>query len=289
MTHPNTSRRQFLTHSAAASLALALPRIAHATPPPPSAFGVQLYTVRTLLQDHPADVLAAIRAIGYRSVETYGGQYSLTAPQLRALISDAGLAIPSAHFRYEDFDSRFDYAAELGARNIVCGMAPKSIADSADGFKRAADQYNLWGEKARKANLRFAFHNHNSDFQNFNGHTGIDILLANTDPALVQWQIDCYWVAEAGLDPLTLMRQHSTRIQTLHVKDRKPGFPPSTILDHNAQHFTEVGKGTLDWKSIWDYASSIGVRYFFIEQDTTEIPPLDSLRTSYTNLKRILT
>ncbi len=282
------TRREFLGRSAAAIAALSLTSAAHAGPPPANAFGVQLYTVSKDVLDSPQSVLAAIRKIGYRSVETFAGQYAHhSAKELRALIVDAGLIVPSAHFSYGELGKRFEYAKELGVEYVVCGAESKAVSDSLDGFKRAADQYNIWGEQAKKLGLRFAFHNHNFEFKSFDGVTGFDTLMQRTDPHLVQWQIDCYWVAQAGLDPAALIRRYRNRVQTLHVKDRKPGFAPSTVNGHDAQHFTEVGTGTIDWKAVWHAARSAHVPYFFVEQDTTEIPPLESLKISFDNLKRL--
>lgn len=283
------TRREFLSQSAAAIAALGIPSTARAAAPPSNSFGVQLYTVRKQILAAPQPVLAAIQKIGYRSVETFAAQYHNTsAKDLRSMITDAGLTLPSAHFSYDDISTRFDYAAELGVKYVVCGSEARSLTDSLDGFKRAAEQYNLWGEQARKVGLQFAFHNHNIEFQSFNGVTGLDTLLKHTEPRNVHWQIDCYWVTQAGFDPVDLMRRYRKRLQTLHVKDRKPGFPPSTNTGPGSQHFTEAGGGTINWEAIWRVAETAHIPYFFVEQDTTEIPPLDSLKISYDNLKRIL-
>ena len=282
------TRRSFVCRSAVSLAALALSPDAQASPAPDSAFGLQLYTVRKEIQADPAGVLAAVRKIGYRAVETFGGQYTMSAKELRKLITDAGLTVPSTHFTYTDLSDKFDYAKELGARYIDVGAPPFSIATSADGFKQIAAQYNQWGEKAVQYGLSFGFHNHNVEFNRFDGLTGLEILMRDTDPKLVKWQMDCYWVTEAGFDPLTLLRQYRSRIQTLHFKDRKKGFPTSTTIGKAAQHFTEVGAGTIDWKAIWNVAQAAGIPYFFVEQDTTEIPALDSVKISYDNLKRLL-
>lgn len=283
------TRRQFLRNTSAAAVGVGLGASAFAEAAPMSAFGVQLYTARKEVMADTAKTLKAIRQIGYRCVETFAAEYkSTSAKDLRNMITDAGLALPSAHFGYNEMAERLDYAKELGVRYAVVGSTPVNVANSADGFKQAAHQYNQWGEQARKLGMRFAFHNHNSEFQSFDGRTGLDILLAETDPNLVQWQMDCYWATEAGFDPLKLIRQHGSRLQSLHFKDRKPGFPASVVLGKNAQHFTEVGSGTIHWRAIWNAASAIGIQYFFVEQDTTEIPPLDSLKVSFNNLKRLL-
>ncbi len=281
------TRRKFLTAATAGLAAVAVKPLAFAEKPWPP-LGVQLYTVRQLAQTDLPNVLAAIRKIGYRTVETYVAQYKMTAADLRKAILDSGLSVPSGHFGYAGFDTKYDYAKELGLKFMICSSVPESLGSSADGFKRAADQYNAWGEKARKMGMQFAFHNHNSEFQTYDGKTGIEVLLERTDPHLVQWQMDCYWVAQAGSDPVAMLHKYAQRITTLHLKDRKPGAQPTLETGSGSQHFTEVGTGTLDWKKILPLARKQSVRYMFVEQDTTELPPLESLQVSYANLQKLM-
>lgn len=250
--------------------------------------GVQLYTVRNLVGDDFPGTLAAIRKIGYTHAETYVAEYKMSAKDLRKAIVDAGLQVPSAHFGYNDFDARLDYCKELGAECAVCSMVPLTIANSADGYKRGADQYNIWGAKAKSMGMKFGFHNHNVEFQQYDGKPGLEILLENTDPATVQWQMDCYWVAQAGHDPVAMFRKYGKRIQSLHVKDRKPNATVTLETGARSAFFTEVGNGTLDWKSILHLANEDRVPYLFVEQDQTERPPLESLKISYANLRRLL-
>jgi sugar phosphate isomerase/epimerase len=281
------TRREFVQNAAAgaATLALAPTALAKKSDRP---VGVQLYTVRTVLQNDVPGTLAAIRKIGYRTVETFVAEYKMSAKDLRQAILDAGLEAPSAHFAYNDFGTRFDYAKELGVECVVCSSVPGNMADSADGFKRAAEQYNQWGDQAKKLGLKFGFHNHNIEFREFDGKTGIDTLLGNTDPALVQWQMDCYWVAQAGHDPVEMLRKHGKRMQSLHLKDRKPNSPTTTNTGPGSQFFTEVGDGTLDWPSIFRLAVHLNIPNMYVEQDQTDKPPLESLQISYTNIEKYL-
>jgi sugar phosphate isomerase/epimerase len=281
------SRRDFLAGAGAGVAAFALTRRAFGkkTDRP---LGVQLYTVRSLVDKDFPGTLAAIRKIGYRTVETYVAEYKMAAKDLRQAILDAGLTAPSGHFAYNDFGTRLDYAKELGLECVVCSSVPGTVGNSADGFKRAADQYNAWGEQAKKMGLRFGFHNHNTEFKDFGGVTGVDILLRNTDPALVWWQMDCYWVAQAGFDPVEMLKKHGKRMQSLHLKDRKPNFPTSTDTGPSSAHFTEVGTGTLDWTTILRLAGQDHIPNMYVEQDQTELPPLESLQISYTNLVKFL-
>jgi sugar phosphate isomerase/epimerase len=281
------NRRSFLVAGAAAVATSSLSRVAFAAAPPPQAFGLQLYTVRKDIQEDTPGVLAAVRKIGYRSVETFAAQYSRPAKELRQMIIDADLLLPSTHFGYADLGQKFDYAKELGAEYIVVGAPPFQKANSADAFKEFAAQYNQWGEEAVKYGMEFGFHNHNIEFQSFDGVTGLEILMKETDPKLVKWQMDCYWVVQGGEDPIAMIHKYGSRLQTFHFKDRKPGAPVSA-KPGAPTYFTEVGTGTIDSKTIWDAASAFHIPYFFVEQDKTEIPPLESIKISYDNLKKTL-
>jgi sugar phosphate isomerase/epimerase len=281
------TRREFVGTAAAGVAAMAVA---------PAAFGkkadqplgVQLYTVRSIIQNDLPGTLAAIRKIGYRTVETFVAEYKMPAKELRQAILDAGLTVPSAHFGYNDFGTRFDYAKDLGVECVVCSSIPPTIANSADGYKKAADQYNAWGEQSQSMGLRFGFHNHNMEFKDYGGVTGFDVLMKNTDPALVQWQMDCYWVVQAGHDPIEMLHKYGKRMQSLHLKDRKPNVPTSTDTGAASAHFTEVGTGTLDWVAILKLAEKNHIPNMYVEQDQVERPPLESLQISFTNLEKFL-
>jgi sugar phosphate isomerase/epimerase len=281
------TRRRFVGNLAAGVGAMAFERATYAKAAA-RPIGVQLYTVRSLVQNDLAGTLQAIRKIGYENVETFVAEYKMSARDLRQAILDAGLTVPSAHFGYNDFESRFDYAKELGAECIVCSMIPATIANSADGYKRGAEQYNKWGERAKGMGLRFGFHNHNVEFQEYGSVTGFDVLMRYTDPALVEWQMDCYWVAQAGHDPVAMLRRYGHRIQSLHLKDRKPNVTTSLNTGPAAAHFTEVGEGTLDWPTIFRLAEGDHIRWMFVEQDQTDRPPLESLQISYRNIMKLM-
>lgn len=252
----------------------------------PIPLGVQLYTVRKQAQNLPR-LLDQIHDIGYQEVETYAGLYTSSADALRHMIRGAGLRAPSGHFSYNDLDSRFNYAKELGVDWMVCSAISPSLWGSPDGFRTAAKQFNDWGRRAKEMGMRFAFHNHDYEFRPWNGRTGYDILLAETDPELVFFQMDCYWVAQAGHDPLRLMRRMGPRVKMLHLKDRLPGFPSSFTMDETSAHFTEVGSGNLDWKAILAEGERLGVEHYFVEQDRTPGNPMASIRKSFRYLRSI--
>lgn len=280
-----TSRREFLVSTVVAAGGASLAAVAGERRKP---LGAQLYTVREQAARDLPGVLSAIHKIGYTQVETFSSLYTRPAPELKQMIRDHGLTLPSGHFDYDGFESKIDYAAALGLDYMICPILPPEMWNSLDGFKQAAAQFNAWGAKVKSRGMRFAFHNHNYEFRSFGAATGFDVLMSQTDPDLMALEMDCYWVAEAGLDPLRLFESLGTRIQLLHLKDRLAGFPYSQELNQQAMHFAPVGMGTLDWAAIIRAARVNRVRYMYVEQDSGDLPPLEELKISYKFLQPLL-
>jgi sugar phosphate isomerase/epimerase len=282
-----TTRREFLRISAACLASISAGALSFQAASESRSYGVQLYTVRKEAESSLPRVLQQIRTIGYSEVETYWNVYTHPANELRAMILDAGLKVPSGHFDYDGFASKFDYAKELGVDFMVCPMLPKSMQNAVSDFQRAADQFNQWGERAKTMGMSLGFHNHNYEFRRMGQTTGFDTLVKRTDPDLVCFEMDCYWITQAGLDPVAMMRKLGRRVRLLHLKDRKPGFPASQQLDKSAEHFTEVGNGSIHWKSILAAAQRHQIGHMFVEQDESDRSPMESLRISYANLEKM--
>jgi sugar phosphate isomerase/epimerase len=294
------SRRQFLARGAtgvvAAGCLSAGTRRADADPlglP----IGLQLYTVREQIGKDFDGTLKQVAAIGYQEVELYSF-FDRKASAIRQSLDSAGLRCVSAHYPAAaletDLGAKIDYAKELGLKFMVCpfpGIAdrerlkpqPKgpSFPDSLtlDDWKWNADLFNKVGEQAKKAGLEFAYHNHHLEFRKYDGVTAFDELLRRTDPSFVTFELDCGWVKVAGEDPAAFIAKHSGRIALLHVKDVKAGFAPSTRF--GPVPFTEVGSGSIDWKNVFEAAKQAGVKRYYVEQDTTERPPLEAIKISY--------
>ncbi|HUY81533.1 MAG TPA: TIM barrel protein [Acidobacteriaceae bacterium] len=282
-----TSRRDFLKSSAIAACALALNRnrlwALEEFP-----IGVQLYTVRHVAEKNLPKALAEISKIGYTEIETYAGSYVFPATQLEYMIHQVGLVAPSGHFNYDTLIKQLPYASQLGLKWVVCPMIPHSMW-TLEGFRAAAKQFNEFGKRAKDVGLRFAFHNHDYEFADYGGgKTGYEILVAETDPELVSFELDCYWAVQAGHDPLTMLRTMGRRIRMLHLKDRKAGFPISYNTGPSSAHFLPVGQGSIDWKPILAEAERLQVEHYFVEQDDTYGHPFKSIHESYKNLRKML-
>ena len=278
------TRRNFLKSSAAALPVLAFHNNVWAAKHIP--LGVQLYTVRGLAEQDLPGTLKQVRAIGYNEIEAYGGSYTHSGEQLRQIVLDAGLRVPSGHFDYDSLPGKFDYAKQLGLKWVVCPMIPQRMWTQ-DGFRTAAKQFNEFGKRAQDDGMRFAFHNHDYEFADYGGRTGYDVLVSETDPSLVFFEMDCYWIAQAGHDPLKMMHRLGKRLRMLHLKDRKAGFPSSDDMGLSSTHFAPVGEGAIQWKPILDMAESLGVEHYFVEQDNTYGHPIESIRSSYRYLRTL--
>jgi sugar phosphate isomerase/epimerase len=281
------TRRDFLQFSAAGLGTLALSKFAFGKLKP-FPVGVQLYTVREQAEKDLGATLAHIAMIGYNEVETYWNVYTHPADKLRKMIVDNGLSVHSGHFDYDGLATKFDYAKELGLQYMICPMLPKDMWTSADGFKKAADQFNKWGEQVKAMGMQFGFHNHNYEFQKFGNTTGFEILTKEADARLVCLEMDCYWITQSGNDPVAMLKKYGSRIQLLHLKDRKAGFPTTQMLGPDAEHMTEVGSGTINWTAVLETAEQTGVKHYFVERDNGDLTPFESLRVSYQYLSELL-
>ncbi|HET7100847.1 MAG TPA: sugar phosphate isomerase/epimerase, partial [Terriglobia bacterium] len=166
--------------------------------------GLQLYTVRKQLDEDFAGTLRKVAAVGYPQVQ-FSGFHNQPVPKIKQLIDQLGLKTAAGHFGYDLFKSNLsqvtDDANTLGMSYAVLSSVPDSYRHSMDGYKRAAEFFNKTGEGCKKAGLHFGYHNHNLDFEKFGNTIALDLMLKSTDPALVTFELDCFWVTRAGYDP----------------------------------------------------------------------------------------
>jgi sugar phosphate isomerase/epimerase len=252
--------------------------------------GLQLYTVREELQKDVPGTLKKVAAIGYKEVEIYD-LYGMSPNQFTKMLKDNGLTAISGHYMLKDEKTHWEksvaQARELGLKYMVHAILEPEERKSFDDYKRLVDVFNKVAEQTHKAGMQFCYHNHDFEFKKYDGITVYDYLFQHLDPKLVQFEMDCFWVTHAGQDPVALMKQHPGRFPLLHIKDLKAGISPSTEFDARMGLFTEVGKGTIDWKRIFLAAPQGGMKHFFVEQDYCEIPPLESIKVSYEYLHQL--
>ena len=279
------SRRRFLmksTQLGAAALALTwLPRRAFSNPLG-RPVGIQLYTVNVAMQDDPAGTLRKLREIGFGEVESAGfGKRS--AKQFRQLLDDAGLACPSAHLQFDinNLGPTFEDAHALGAAYAASGSLPAPAGSSGsaaassrrsmslDEAKHTAEFVNRVGAAAKRAGLQYVYHNHDFEFADQGGGAiGYDVLLRETDPELVKFEIDCGWMIFAGHDPIDYFTKYPHRFPMIHVKDFLPARDKSAAAGGATEMLgAELGRGVVDYKPIFAAAKKAGLQHYFVEQE----------------------
>jgi len=240
-----------------------------------SPLGAQLYTVRGELARDLAGTLARVAAIGYREVE-FAGYFGRSAAQVRNALEGAGLASPSAHVPAETLGERWpaalDEAGRVGHRWLVVPSLPSAMRSTLAQVRATAERFNRAGEEARLAGLRFAFHNHDEELVPVEGRVPLEVLFEETDPALVDFQLDVFWVVEGGGDPLAFLDRWPERVPFLHLKDRT-----------RDGRMVDVGAGAIDWPAVLSRPYPGGARHLYVEHD--EPPePFTSLRASWVYL-----
>jgi sugar phosphate isomerase/epimerase len=299
------SRRTFLARgSAAAVAATSLAQRGWATPAG-KPLGIQLYMVGTELSADLKGTLTKIRAIGYEHVESYSLAH-LTATEFRKALDDAGLKCHSSHLNLnlDDLGPAFANANALGAsyavssilqpdnKTVVMTEAVSKLSKlTLDDFKKMAAEANHVGQKAKEAGLQYAYHNHNFEFKDQgNGQIGYDLLLQETDPELVKFELDCGWMSVGGRSPIEYFKKYPDRYRLFHAKDFVSLETSNSTDSGKRPAITEVGSGKIDWRSIIAAAKAAGVEFYYVDHD----PPFkgktafDAAKIDYDYLQPLL-
>ena len=257
--------------------------------PKPSAnhIGLQLYTVRDQLEKDFDGTLAKVAQIGYTNME-FAGYYNRTPEQVRATLDRLGLVSTSSHIganlMRQDAAAQIRAAKIIGQEYITLPSYPFARDGGIDAWKKGAAEFNQWGAMCRDAGIRLAYHNHAPEFAKVEGGpTGYDVLMRETDPSLVDFEMDLYWTAYADQDPLALFAKYPGRFAMWHVKDLQ--------VTGTTKGMTPVGLGSLDFKNYFAHARESGLKHFFVEHDTAANFPggsLASVQASFSNLHGML-
>jgi sugar phosphate isomerase/epimerase len=281
-----TSRREFLQTT---MLGATLSAAAHGKQL--RTVGVQLYTVRTVLPQKPAEVLGAIDEIGYQEVEaTYAGLDAiwpaLTATRLKpvSIHLDSTLITKG---KDEDIARTFGELRHRGFSYAVFPYLPPAERGGLDVIRVVADKLNRAGEKAKAAGLTFCYHNHAFEFEPMEGTTPFQVMMDHTDKKLVGLEMDVFWVSVAGHDPAELLGKLAGRVPLLHLKDKERDTPVMYKESVPKTAFKEVGHGAIDWPKVLNAAESAGVSHYFVEQDQTPGDPVESLKQSFAYLSKL--
>jgi sugar phosphate isomerase/epimerase len=296
MPYSRIPRREFLRNATALAGLAAAVMNSHAASKPRYRMGLQLYTVRDPMAKDAVGTLKQAAALGYRNFETYGlepdtlSYYDMPAPVFRKVLDDQGLVTTTGHYDLHRYlaqppatmaayvDRCVEGALALGQKYITWAWLDPQSRDL-ESFKRVAERLNLMGAQVARAGLKAAYHNHDFEFIPQGGEIGYDIILRETDPALVKLQLDLFWVAHSSArTPRELFELAPGRFVMWHVKD----------MD-KAKRYTELGNGVIDFTRIMPDAALAGLEEYFVEQgDNFSVSPMKSIETSAGYVKQHL-
>ena len=283
--------------------------------------GIQLFSLPRLLEKDVRAGIELLAQMGYEEVELYGpfpfsaesarerwaavtpmlgfsgsGYFGLSASEFKAILDDAGIRATSTHTDLDTLQTRMPQLGEaadlLGLKYVGLPSIPEEKRSSLDDYRRIAGEFNNIGEQARQVGLKFAYHNHGYGLQEVDGEVPLNIVLDETDPDLVFFEMDIYWTTAGGADPLQYLRTYPKRYKLMHLKDMQEkvrfsgdGGSPSEWVEL-FPYMTNAGDGVLDIKSIVETGKKAGVEHFYVEQDMVANPEV-ALKKSIEYLKSI--
>lgn len=309
------NRRQFIALTAAG---LALPHFSFA---PVKKLGVQLFSIPRLVESDFAGTMQKLAKVGYKEIEFYGpydfsasedkerwkavtpslgfsgsGFYGLSVKEVKKILDDSGLKTSSLHtgmatlHNADAMAKQGEAAATLGAKYIVLPSAPTQ--PDIDAYKKQADDFNEIGKSARKNGVRFAYHNHGNGLKAVNGTVPLDLIIESTDPDLVFFQMDIYWMTAGGVDVAKYLEKYKNRFKLMHIKDMSKAVKFSGDGGDSNQwielfpYLANAGSGVLDLKTILSAARKSGMEHFIVERDLAP-EAVEDLRKSYDYLSKL--
>jgi len=239
------------------------------------AVGLQLYTLRSVMEDDFRGTMEQVAEIGYDEIE-FAGYYDRSPDEIGALIDDLDLTAPAAHVPLQHIrnapDQLIRTAQAIGHDYLVCPFLREADRGSLDAYRERATEFSVFGRRCSDAGLQFAYHNHDFEFTEIEGTLPYEVLLEETDPTHVQIELDLYWVVAAGQDPIRFVERNPERYSLCHVKDRSADG-----------EMVSVGAGTLDFASIFEAGD---FEHYFVEHDDPQ-DPMESVRKSHRTLSAL--
>ncbi len=251
------------------------------SPDQPCKIGLILYTIRDFLKtaEDIAKSFEKVKKIGYDIVEITSCD-AVSAEQLAKILSENGLRAVSAHTGWDavskDPQKVIDQNKAIGNTHIVVSSMPGSF-QSEEGYKNFAKMMSETGAKLAEAGMTFGYHNHSFEYTHYNGVSGQEILVSQSDPKYFNFEIDTYWVQHGGGDSASWIEKVAGRVPTVHMKD--------LVIFENKPIFAEVGEGNLNWPAILAACQKSQVKYCIVEQDTCQRDPFESIAISIKHMK----
>lgn len=234
--------------------------------------GLQLYSLRAQATKNLPETLKLVKSYGFKYVEL-ASTYNLPPEKFKPMLDELGLKAVSAHFPYDKFrtdpESIALEAKALGLEFAGCAWANHKGALDEAQTREIAAVFNHAGEVLAKHGIKFFYHTHGFEFQPYGDGTLFDLLMKETNPKYVSFQMDIMWVVFPGQDPAKLLLKYPNRWVMLHLKDLKKGVATGALTGKtDVTNDVAIGSGQMNWPSIFKASQKVGVKYYFIEDES---------------------
>ena len=305
--HNNMDRRHFIRQTGSSLAALAALPVISCEGTASSRYGIQLFTIPKMVSVDFPGTLKKLSDLGYREIEYFGPYdfsapatleawmaiasqlgitknafYGLDIPQVAAMMKDLGLSSPSAHLDLVTLRTNLDAAmkplSELGVKMVAIPTLMGEAITVADTYNRLADEFNVIGKRMQDFGIKLVYHNHGFEHAVRDGQIPMEILLNQTDPELVCFELDIFWMQAAGADPIDFLSRYPGRFKLMHVKDAAEKVRFSGDGDSPDQwmplftRMADPGSGVFDVSGIIKKAKESGTEHFYLERDLAPEP-----------------
>jgi sugar phosphate isomerase/epimerase len=248
----------------------------------------QMYTVREFCKTPEGihESLKKIKEAGYDAVQV-SGVGPIGHQEMKGMADEFGLNICATHISFDRLKDETEDVIHQhklwDCKYVGVGSMPRPYQEDKDGFVSFAKEASKYARILKDNGLQFIYHNHSFEFRKFDGVTGMEILLQESDPEAFDFEIDTYWVQHGGADPIEWINKVSGRMDVVHYKDMVMGV----VEKERRQIMAEIGEGNLNWKGITEACAKNGVVWACVEQDICQRDPFESLAISRRNLKNM--
>lgn len=278
-------RRQFLASSALALAGTAALKDAFAIAPP-KAYGLQLYTLRSVINADPKATIKQLTEWGYTEFETYGYSqgklFGMASKEFNDYVNSVGAQVTSGHYGLDvvrgDWENAVADAKDAGQKFMVLPWLQEKDR-TLDGYKQVIEDVNKAAEVTKKAGIQMQYHNHDFEFKKVGDVLPFDLFMNGLDKKLVTFELDLYWTIRAGYDPIELFKKYPGCFEQWHVKDMDKTDPGKNA---------DVGTGSIDFQKIFAQAKKAGLKHWYVEHDTfTGTDVMLSAKNGIDNMKKL--
>jgi sugar phosphate isomerase/epimerase len=232
--------------------------------------GLQLYSLRAEFTRNVPATLEKVRGYGIKQVEL-AGTYNLSPEKFKQMLEANKLKAVSGHFPFERYRDDIEGVARdartLGLQYAGCAWIPHEGDFEEKACRAAIATFNQAGEALAKHGIKFFYHCHGYEFRPHADGTLMDLLMKETNPKFVRFEMDVFWVKHPGQDPVSWLEKYPKRWELMHVKDMKKGVTGDFSGKSDVANDVAVGTGQMDWPAILKAAKKSGVKYYFIEDE----------------------